>query len=381
MKILLVNHGTAGNWGGGDGVQIRETAKRLRQRGHVVCEINSDCPDAEGFDIVHIFNCRVTSSFRQQIAICKNQGVPIVVSPIWINIKRAFWGSRGTNSVLQEIVKNGGGSSLQLLDSLENRRLVVHAEGGSIDANGHGNIDIGSFEETKQLLNQVDGLLPNSWLELQSIRSDLNWVGNCFEVAHYGVDPAIFLDADPTEFKKYSNIDKPFVMQAGRIEPAKNQAMLCWALREYDIPIVLVGSSKNWPAYSDLCQKISGDRLRIIPHLPQNILASAYAAASVHVLPSWMETCGLVSLEAALSGTPIVGSTFGHELEYLECDAWYGDPGNSASIRNAVFEAIKAGRNCEKATAMKRKVLERFNWEKTVDQTTKLYNRVINNKK
>ena len=41
-----------------------------------------------------------------------------------------------------------------------------------------------------------------------------------------------------------------------------------------------------------------------------------------------METCGLVSLEAALSGTPLVGSTFGHELEYLEGDAWYADPGD-----------------------------------------------------
>ena len=27
MRILLVNHGTAGEWGGGDGVQIRERAK------------------------------------------------------------------------------------------------------------------------------------------------------------------------------------------------------------------------------------------------------------------------------------------------------------------------------------------------------------------
>ena len=95
MKILMVNHGTANEWGGGDGVQIRETAKRLRQRGHEVEEINSDNPNAEGYDIVHIFNCRVTSSFRQQIAACKAKQVPIVVSPIWVNIKRAFWGSRG----------------------------------------------------------------------------------------------------------------------------------------------------------------------------------------------------------------------------------------------------------------------------------------------
>ena len=120
-------------------------------------------------------------------------------------------------------------------------------------------------------------------------------------------------------------------MQAGRIEPGKNQAMLCWALRNTDIPIVLIGGSKHWPAYAELCRSISGSRLTIIDHMPQNLLASAYAAAAVHTLPSWMETCGLVSLEAALSGTPLVGSTFGHELEYLEGDAWYADPGDETA--------------------------------------------------
>ena len=44
MKVLLVNHGTAGEWGGGDSVQISETAKRLVQRGHQVEIKNSDRP-------------------------------------------------------------------------------------------------------------------------------------------------------------------------------------------------------------------------------------------------------------------------------------------------------------------------------------------------
>jgi len=97
----------------------------------------------------------------------------------------------------------------------------------------------------------------------------------------------------------------------------------------------------------------------------------------VHVLPSWMETCGLVSLEAALSGTPLVGSTFGHELEYLEGDAWYADPADPQSIRKAVLAALQAGRQCLQAQRMKRKVLERFNWEQTVDATERLYHRVL----
>ena len=193
----------------------------------------------------------------------------------------------------------------------------------------------------------------------------------------YGVDPYLFLDADPEPFRQHAGIRKPFVMQAGRIEPGKNQAMLCWALRQTDVPIVLIGGSKHWPSYAELCRSISGSRLKIIDHMPQKLLASAYAAASVHALPSWMETCGLVSLEAALSGTPLVGSTFGHELEYLEGDAWYADPGDADSIRKAVLAAFQAGSKHPRPIAMKRKALERFNWERTVDATERLYRRVL----
>ena len=188
---------------------------------------------------------------------------------------------------------------------------------------------------------------------------------------------SLFLDADPEPFRQHTGLSGTFVMQAGRIEPGKNQAMLCWALRHTDVQIVLIGGSKHWPSYSDLCRSISGSRLTIFDHMPQNLLASAYAAAAVHTLPSWMETCGLVSLEAALSGTPLVGSTFGHELEYLEGDAWYGDPGDATSLRTAVLAALQAGRHNSRPIAMKRKVLERFNWERTVDATERLYKRVL----
>ena len=382
MRILLVNHGTAGDWGGGDGVQIRETAKRLAQRGHHVKAVNTDQPDAKGFDLVHLFNCRVEGSFRQQIASCRQARVPVVVSPIWISLAKAIWGSRGTMGVLQQAVDGAPTKTVDaLLNKLRNRELVVRLPNGQVNAEGHG--DEGwpvDKSVIKELLLQVDGLLPNSWLELQALRNDLQWHGETFEVAHYGVDPGLFLDPDPDAFRKSTGISTPFVMQAGRIEPAKNQAMLCWALRETNLPIVLIGGSNHWPAYAALCKNIGGQRVQIIDHLPQPLLASAYAAAAVHVLPSWMETCGLVSLEAALAGAPLVGSTFGHELEYLEGDAWYADPGDPDSLRKAVVAAWEAGRHHPRAIAMKRKVLERFNWERTVDATERLYRRVLNAK-
>lgn len=377
MKILLVNHGNADAWGGGDGVQIRETGKRLQQRGHEVQIVNSDQPAACEFDLVHIFNCRVHPSFVQQMQACKAAGVPVVVSPIWVSISRALWGSRGSMGVLQRLCEQGAISDDSQLKMLQRRELIVQLPNGSIDSVGAGSLDMSWMVEVGELLNQADGLLPNSWLELKAVQTDLHWCGDCFEVAHYGVDPKVFLDADPEAFRQYTGIRGPFVVQGGRIEPAKNQAMLCWALRSSDIPVVLIGSSKNWPGYADLCRNILGNRLTIIDHVPQHTLASAFAAASVHVLPSWMETCGLVTLEAALAGTPVVGSSFGHELEYLQGDAWIADPANPDSVALAIQKAWEAGRNNPRALRLKRRILECFNWEATVDQTEKLYQRVM----
>ena len=379
MKILLVNHERAGEWGGGDGVQLRETGKRLRQRGHEVVEVNSDSPNAQGYDLVHIFNCRIQESLEQQLASTKNVNVPVVISPIWVSIGRALWGSRATDGILRKGVRDGDDSIRELLDQLRQRTLTVQlGEGVTVEATGSMSTGTQGMQRIGELLQNCNGLLPNSWLELQAIRSDHNWSGNNFEIAHYGVDPKIFLDADPKPFQKETGITEPFVLQAGRIEPAKNQAMMCWALRKTNLPVVLIGGRKHWPSYAELCQNILGDRLTIIDHLPQHLLASAYAAAGVHVLPSWMETCGLVTLEAALSGTPVVGSTFGHELEYLKGEAWYCDPGNPETIRTAIIEALEEGKYGSKSCRLKRRILEEFNWEKTVDSTERLYRKIIN---
>ena len=93
--------------GEGDGVQMRETASRLKQRGLQVEIQNSDAPRLGDADLVHIFNCRVSQSFIQQVSTCKAAGKPVVVSPIWINIAKALWGSRGTYGVLQKAVNEG----------------------------------------------------------------------------------------------------------------------------------------------------------------------------------------------------------------------------------------------------------------------------------
>ena len=96
----------------------------------------------------------------------------------------------------------------------------------------------------------------------------------------------------------------------------------------------------------------------------------------VYCLVSWMDTCGLVSLEAGLSGTSIVGSTFGHELEYLKNDAWLADPGDPDDIKRAVLDAWET-KSMYKQTRLKKRIIDEYNWENTADMTIENYRRII----
>ena len=71
------------------------------------------------------------------------------------------------------------------------------------------------------------------------------------------------------------------------------------------------------------------------PH-PRTVVA-LYRSARVHVLPSWFETTGLVSLEAGLCRCDVREHNRGHAREYLGDFAWYCDPADPASICSAVW--------------------------------------------
>jgi glycosyltransferase involved in cell wall biosynthesis len=311
------------------------------------------------------------------VSAARASGAAVVVSPIWIPLGEALWGSRTAMSVLELALKDPA-QAAQPLELLRQRKMRLKLGEHVYDYPlGHESL-LETNRRIGRVLQQVEGVLPNSWLELQSVRRDLHWHGGLFGVAPYGVDPVPFLNADPEAFRRWSGIQGPFVLQAGRVEAAKNPAMLLWALKDTGLPVVLAGSTQLWPEYVDLCRAIGGDRLRLVEHLPPELLASAYAAASCHALPSWCETCGLVSLEAALTGTPVVGSTVGHEVEYLQGDAWLADPADPAAIRQAVEQAIAAGRDSERPRRLRQRVLEQFNWLRTAEATEAVYRRVLN---
>ena len=87
-------------------------------------------------------------------------------------------------AVLRQAVAEGEQKSAGLLKQLKERELEVQLPQGIANAEGRGECWPVERQAMRELLKQVDGMLPNSWLELQSLRNDLQWDGDCFEIAH-----------------------------------------------------------------------------------------------------------------------------------------------------------------------------------------------------
>ena len=131
--------------------------------------------------------------------------------------------------------------------------------------------------------------------------------------------------------------------------------------------------SVNQKYYSNACKQEAGSTIEFVPFLTQTELTNYYKMAKVHVLPSWFETAGLATMEAAALGCNIVIADKGDVREYFGDLAFYCEPDNPDSIAEAIKLALKSPVN----KALQEKVLNDYTWEKAAEQTYSAYKKVL----
>ena len=131
MKILLVNHAKAASFSGGDGLQMRQTAHWLRRFGWTVDTVDSDRPDCDGYDLMHLFNCRFPKVLSSQMQAAESVDLPVVLSPIWIPLAEAIWGSLAAEATLRECLQQPERTEL-LLATFKCRNIHFNAPGKSL---------------------------------------------------------------------------------------------------------------------------------------------------------------------------------------------------------------------------------------------------------
>ncbi len=210
-------------------------------------------------------------------------------------------------------------------------------------------------------------------------------------VVQNGINPEPFLRAqDSALFRERFNLgERRTVLFVGRLEASKgieNQidafAVVKSGFTETSLVVVGHGSA----AYVSKLKRRTRKRgltndVVFTGRLPASLLPSAYASASVVVLPSLMEGFGLTLLEAMASGRPCVASKVGGVPEVMTngVTGILTRPGDSQDCANRISYILG---NPEIAESMGKKgrkvVLSRFTAEKMCGLTADVYSKVLN---
>ena len=140
------------------------------------------------------------------------------------------------------------------------------------------------------------------------------------EVLPPGVDHRAFSPGDRDEARaRLGHPGRRILLFVGRIQPLKGLDLAVRALAEIDDAVLwAVGgpSGAEGPGELERVQQLAADlgvadRLLFLPPRPHLELADYYRAADVCLVPSRTESFGLVALEAAACGTPVVAASVG----------------------------------------------------------------------
>lgn len=367
MRILMLSRKDVYQVIGGDTIQMDETKKCLEKLGLSVqsCPVE-EASDLSGFDVVHLFNWEQLEPFLERSERRVNGGTPLVLSTIfWYHTGHWFdQAARTTRPWRLAQAVLGAGGARQIYERWQEHKFRSGEQGKRLRRN----------------LTFTGQLLPNSRIEIEHLDAVLGLRGipqHCYTVVPNGIALEMFdpLPAPNADFQKEYGLTD-FVLQVGRIQAAKNQLGLIQALEGTSIPIVFVGQPSPYEQdYVRRCHELGEKRGNVffIGPKPVGELVGIYTLAAVHVLPSWRETPGLVSLEAAASGCQVVSTAIGSAREYFGDLAWYCNPRKPDSIRKAVLQALAAPRT----DALRQRVLERFTWDSAAQKTLEAYQKVL----
>ncbi len=200
-----------------------------------------------------------------------------------------------------------------------------------------------------------------------------------------GVDRALFSPGDRAAARSATGLaPAPTVLFVGRIQPLKGLDLAVEALsllRHRDAQLVVVGGpSGDDGADTERAVRAQvsmlglGDRVTWCPPQPHHLLSSYYRAADVVVVPSRSESFGLVALEAAACGTPVVAADVGG-LSQLVVDGETGllVPRTADRFASALDLVLGHPLLAERMGASAASRAQRFTWSATAARLRRCY--------
>jgi glycosyltransferase involved in cell wall biosynthesis len=350
LRVLMQNRAHAREQPGGDLVLMERYRRELECLGHRV-DLAFGPADPGRYDLVHLFNLTlpaVTGGFaRAAIA----AGVPFVVTALHEDWQHTLAPRIAAHEIFR-LHLGGEWDEHALRRALEDIRRQPP----------------GPRPESDLAASHAACLLASGESERRRLERDYP-LARRVEVLRFGAELPAAASPDPCAFAARHGLGD-YLLCVGRLETRKNQLMLLQALRNDRIALVFAtGGFTYQPPYAELCRSFPrrGPTL-FLERVGDAELAEAYRGARALVMPSWEELPGLVALEAAALGCPVVASSTGTLDSYLDQGVAWCDPGNPESIRNAVFRALS-----EPPPAALAERARSHTWERAARELAQLY--------
>ncbi|HUP72845.1 MAG TPA: glycosyltransferase [Acidimicrobiales bacterium] len=180
-----------------------------------------------------------------------------------------------------------------------------------------------------EVIRCSDVIIANSRAEADQLEHYYHADPSRVEVVPPGVDHAFFSPGNKQGARKALGLGaEPVLLFVGRIQPLKGAAVAIEALarsRHRDAKLLIVGAASGIEG-NDEVRRVHAlvdalrlrDRVVFVPPQPHHVLSTYYRAADVVLVPSRSESFGLVALEAAACGTPVVAAAVGGLLTLVD---------------------------------------------------------------
>ncbi len=227
----------------------------------------------------------------------------------------------------------------------------------------------------KRTLKNADLILTPSHTTKNDIQK--NYEANAlFQVTPLGID------YPKTTTHHSLNINAPYILYLGTIEPRKNLEILIDTFLELKdqnkIPHKLViAGAIGWKSKKTL-KKTKHKDIILTGYLTKKEKAAYYTHADMFVYPSIYEGFGLPPLEAMSYGIPVICSTGGSLKEFFSNNALTFGPKDKQTLKKHIL-------NLHNSPKLKRQLIEKglqyvknFTWKKTARKTLEAFEKAVN---
>jgi glycosyltransferase involved in cell wall biosynthesis len=357
MKVAMISRSSLFASKGGDTIQIQQTARHLKKMNiHVDIRLANEKINYQEYDLLHFFNLTRPADILPHV---KKSHTPFVVTSLLIDYSEFD----------QHYRKGISGKIFRHLSAgqVEYFKMIGRLAKGQDNVISFFYLINGHSKSIQTIIAKAAMLLPNSQMEYDNLVQSFSRKPS-YSIIPNGIDDELF--ALPANKQKDPNL----ILCVARIEGLKNQMNLISALNHSKYQLYLIGSAAvNQNEYYLKCKKIAAPNIHFIDHLPQKELIGYYQKAKVHVLPSWFETCGLSTLEAAAMGCNIVITDRGYASEYYDGHAFYCDPESPSSILGAIEKASEEENN----EVFQKKIFTDYTWKIAASKTYEAYQKIV----